>query len=171
VGHADADVVSAGLPERTSGELIAGEGLDFVGEGDGVFAFGVFGEFAVDQVVEGDVDGDVIAVRKIEGEVEELGGGGGEFKAEPIFGGGLFPGIDEGDIRGFVTGGEDGLTKAKGSGVGPGVIGFGFELGVGGERPENSADGNVGRVGDIEGETGTGTDVSEQVPVASVEQL
>jgi hypothetical protein len=83
----------------------------------------------------------------------------------------LFAGIAEGDVGGFVTGGEDGLTKAEGGGVGPGVVGFSFELGVGGERSENGADGNVGWVGDMERKTGTGTDVSEQVPVASVELL
>jgi len=67
VRHANADVVSTGLAEGPGSELIAREGLDFMGERDGVFAFRVLGEFTVDEVVEGDVDGDVVAVVEIKG--------------------------------------------------------------------------------------------------------
>jgi len=106
VGHANADEVGTGLAEGAGRELVAREGLDFMGEGDRVFAFRVLGEFTVDEVVKRDIDGDVVAVVEIESEMEKLRGGRGKLEAEPVFGGGLFSGITERDIRSFVAGGD-----------------------------------------------------------------
>jgi len=171
VGHANADEVGTGLAEGAGRELVAREGLDFMGEGDRVFAFRVLGEFTVDEVVKRDIDGDVVAVVEIESEMEKLRGGRGKLEAEPVFGGGLFSGITERDIRSFVAGGDHWLTEAEGSSVPPEVIGLGFELGAGGKREEGSADGDVGGVGNVEGEPGTRTDVGEKIPIASVKLL
>ena len=129
---AHADVIGAGLLEDAGGELVAGERLHFVGLGDGVLAFGVlFGLAGVD-AEEADVGGDVVAVHQFDLKEDELGTGGIEFEAVPVFAGGGVGGVLAGgagkrEVLDFIAGGGDELAERDGRGVLPGVVGCGGE--------------------------------------------
>lgn len=168
VGELDADVVGAGLFEEPGGELVAGERLDFVGNGDRVFAFGVLLQFVALDAVDADVYRDVIAVEQFEAEVDELRFRAAPFEAVPIFVGiGLDLGRElGGDVRRFVAGGPEGMPKFERIGRLPGVVGFGFE--VRGDAEIDHLDG--GRGGEFQAQDGAPW-MGVEIGIAGVDSL
>jgi hypothetical protein len=129
-----AKVVGSRLAEKARSELVAGEGLDFVRNGDGVFARGVEDRLAIRDSIDGDIDRKVVALHQLDLEVDEFGRTGRELETIPVFvlrsefGDGFAAQVRRRrEIGRIVSAGQDKASEWNGRRLGPFVVGFSFD--------------------------------------------
>lgn len=93
-------------------------------------------QLAIHHAMQAYVDRDVIPVQHVESQMQQLRYAGRKFKAEPVFGRGLLPGVSQWYIGSLVARGMNGAVQSYRRRVSPDIIGFAFILLRGIEPPQ-----------------------------------